>query len=80
VSDNGPGIPREALARVFEPFYRASGQAEGYGLGLPTVKRLVDAHGGVVRVASEPGGGTTVTVELPRAPARQRGSATALPS
>lgn len=80
VSDTGPGIPPEALARVFEPFYRASGQAEGYGLGLPTVKRLVDAHGGVVRVASEPGGGTTVTVELPRPPARQRGSATALPS
>jgi len=79
VSDDGPGIPRDALPHVFEPFFRASTQAEGYGLGLPTVKRLVDAHGGSVRLASSPGAGTTVTVELPRSP-RQRETPTALPS
>lgn len=79
VSDSGPGIPRDALSRVFEPFFRGSTQAEGYGLGLPTVKRLVEAHGGLVRLTSAPGQGTTVTVQLPRAPG-QRGSPTALPS
>jgi signal transduction histidine kinase len=79
VSDDGPGIPRDALPHVFEPFFRASTQAEGYGLGLPTVKRLVDAHGGSVRLESAPGTGTTVTVELPRPP-RHRDSPTALPS
>jgi signal transduction histidine kinase len=79
VRDEGPGIPRDALPHVFEPFFRASTQAEGYGLGLPTVKRLVEAHGGSVSLASAPGAGTTVTVELPRSP-RQRYSPTALPS
>jgi signal transduction histidine kinase len=79
VADTGPGIPRDALEHVFEPFYRASTAAEGYGLGLPTVKRLVEAHGGSVRLTSAPGAGTTVTVALPRPP-RQRETPTALPS
>ncbi|GEJ56026.1 sensor histidine kinase [Anaeromyxobacter diazotrophicus] len=78
VADDGPGIPRAALTHVFEPFYRASTQADGYGLGLPTVKRLVEAHGGTVQLTSAPGKGTTVTLRLPRAPP-QRGSPTALP-
>jgi two-component system sensor histidine kinase BaeS len=79
VKDDGPGIPRDALEHVFEPFFRASTQAEGYGLGLPTVKRLVEAHGGTVRIASQPGGGTTVTIELPLT-TRQRVTSTPLPS
>lgn len=76
VADTGPGIPAAALPHVFEPFFRAGG-GEGYGLGLPTVKRLVEAHGGEVRLASG-AGGTTVTVELPR-PVRARDREAALP-
>jgi len=66
VSDNGVGIPGEALPHVFEPLYRASSEPGGYGLGLATVKRLVEAHGGEVAIASEEGLGTTVAVKLPR--------------
>jgi len=69
VSDTGAGISPEARARLFEPFYRGSNKPDGYGLGLATVKRLVEAHGGKVELESEVGSGTTVTVELPRATA-----------
>ena len=68
VEDRGPGIPPEALPRVFEPFYRAPGAGEaarGTGLGLAVVKALVEAHGGDIEVTSEPGCGTTVSFTLP---------------
>ncbi|WP_242393054.1 sensor histidine kinase [Anaeromyxobacter oryzisoli] len=65
VRDRGPGISPEALAHVFEPFYRATRAPGGFGIGLATVRRLVDAHGGEVRVASSPGHGTTFVVLLP---------------
>jgi signal transduction histidine kinase len=65
VADNGPGIPAEALPRVFEPFFRASSRSVGHGLGLATVRRLVEAHGGMVRISSPPGQGTRVEPDLP---------------
>jgi two-component system, OmpR family, sensor kinase len=69
VHDSGRGIPREALAHIFERFYRAdparSRHIEGTGLGLAVVNNIVRVHGGTVSVASEPGEGTTFTVELP---------------
>jgi signal transduction histidine kinase len=65
VADNGPGIPADALPRVFEPFVRAPSSRPGTGLGLATVKRLVEAHDGAVRISSEPGRGTVVEMELP---------------
>jgi signal transduction histidine kinase len=65
VADNGPGIPAAALPRVFEPFFRASSRAVGHGLGLSTVRRLVEAHGGKVRISSPPGQGTRVALDLP---------------
>jgi two-component system OmpR family sensor kinase len=66
VADTGPGIPREALARVFEPFYREPGnRAAGTGIGLATVQRIVEARGGLVTVESEPGRGATFRVRLP---------------
>jgi signal transduction histidine kinase len=68
VKDRGPGIPPEALPRVFEPFYRAPGAGEtarGTGLGLAVVKALVEAHGGDIEVTSEPGAGTCVSFTLP---------------
>lgn len=67
VRDRGRGIAPEALAHVFEPFYRATREPGGLGIGLATVRRLVEAHGGQVRVASSPGHGTTFVVLLPRA-------------
>jgi nitrogen fixation/metabolism regulation signal transduction histidine kinase len=64
VADNGVGIPPELLPRVFEP--RFSTNTSGSGLGLAIVRRLVESWGGRVSVESEPGRGTTVTVELSR--------------
>lgn len=71
VSDSGHGLPREVAARVFERFWRAdAGRSPrvggGTGLGLAIVKAIVDAHGGRIAVESEPGRGTTFTVELAR--------------
>lgn len=63
VKDNGVGIPPEERERVFEIFY--STRKGGTGLGLAIVDRIARGHGGRVRVESEPGSGTTVTVELP---------------
>jgi signal transduction histidine kinase len=63
VSDTGPGIPRERLPRVFEPFY--SGKANGSGLGLTIAERIVAAHGGRIEIDSEPGRGTRVTLLFP---------------
>lgn len=63
VRDRGPGIPREWRERVFEPFY--STKARGSGLGLPTAKRIAEAHGGAISLTDAPGGGTIATVTLP---------------
>ncbi|WP_373048536.1 PAS domain-containing sensor histidine kinase [Vulgatibacter sp.] len=66
VEDSGPGIPKELHADIFRPYVRGPGpSASGLGLGLATVKRLVEAHGGDVGVRSEPGRGTAFWVDLP---------------
>ena len=65
VADHGIGIPPEHRDRVFEPFARAHEGVPGYGIGLATVRRVIDAHGGRIGVAETPGGGTTVWFELP---------------
>jgi two-component system phosphate regulon sensor histidine kinase PhoR len=69
VRDNGPGIPAEAKARVFERFYRVdkarSREQGGTGLGLAIVKNVVQAHGGDVRLESTPGVGTEFFIALP---------------
>ena len=64
VSDTGPGIAAEIRDRIFVPFFTT--KARGTGLGLPTAKRLVEAHGGRIRVECPPAGGTVVFIELPR--------------
>ena len=70
VHDDGGGLPPEQLEAVFEPFRRAvAGDAQetgSVGLGLYIVRRIVEAHGGEVTVASAPGAGTTFTVRLAR--------------
>jgi len=65
VSDDGQGMSGAEVKRVFEPFF--STKKGGTGLGLATVYRIVETHGGRVSVASEPGRGTTVTLLLPAA-------------
>jgi signal transduction histidine kinase len=69
VTDNGPGIPVCDRARVFERFVRLdsnrSRDGGGTGLGLAIVFEIVTAHGGNVCIGDRPGGGTTVTVQLP---------------
>jgi len=68
VADTGPGIPAEALPRLFEPFYRVQreGQtARGAGLGLAVAKGLVEAHGGHIWVENRERGGATFVFTLP---------------
>jgi two-component system phosphate regulon sensor histidine kinase PhoR len=69
VCDDGPGIPSEALVRIFERFYRVdkarSREQGGTGLGLAIVKNVVQAHGGEVRVESAPDKGTEFFFTLP---------------
>jgi signal transduction histidine kinase len=72
VTDNGLGIPRRALKKIFERFYQVdrslSRRAEGCGLGLSIAKFIVDAHQGTITVESKPGQGSTFTVTLPTIP------------
>ena len=63
--DAGPGIPADVRDRIFTPFFTT--KARGTGLGLPTAKRLVEAHRGTIRIVCPPDGGTTVLVQLPLA-------------
>mgnify|MGYP003513227122 CR=1 FL=1 len=65
VSDNGPGIPKENLEKIFRPFFSSKGYGKGTGLGLSIVKRIVTEHGGSIKVLSQVGKGTTFTISLP---------------
>ena len=70
VSDDGPGIPPEAIGRIFERFYRVdrarSRESGGTGLGLAIVKHIVQAHGGEAWVKSELGRGASFHFTLPK--------------
>jgi two-component system, NtrC family, sensor kinase len=68
ISDDGPGIAREHLAHVFEPFYTTKAVGEGTGLGLAVVQAIVEEHGGWVTVESEPGQGAQFGIYLAAAP------------
>ena len=72
VSDNGIGIPHDEVDRVFDRFYRSSrsrrDEAVGTGLGLAITKSILEQHGGTIEIAAPDGGGTTVTLWLPRSP------------
>ena len=64
IADSGPGIPAEAIDRIFDPYFTTKKPGEGTGLGLFVTKRLVENMGGEIDVDSGPGGGTTFTVTL----------------
>jgi PAS domain S-box-containing protein len=68
VSDDGPGIPPEAVPRVFDPFFTTKPAGVGTGLGLSIVYGIVQEHGGEVTAESHPGQGAILTVELPALP------------
>jgi PAS domain S-box-containing protein len=63
IADAGPGMPPDARQHAFEPFFTT--KSRGTGLGLPIAKRIVEAHGGEIEIASPPAGGTVVTLLLP---------------
>ncbi|MBC5785426.1 response regulator [Ramlibacter sp. USB13] len=65
VRDDGPGIPPELQAKVFDPYFTTKPVGAGSGLGLPQVLAFARGSGGDVHLASAPGGGTTVTLVLP---------------
>ena len=68
VADDGPGIPEDKLAHIFERFYQAdpSHRGEGSGLGLSLVERIMSLHGGRVEVRSKPGEGSCFTLIFPK--------------
>lgn len=65
LQDNGRGMPREVMAKIFDPFFTTKPVGQGTGLGLSISYKIVQDHGGQIRVASEPGRGTRFLISLP---------------
>ncbi len=74
IEDQGPGVPKDALENVFEPFVRAPGarSAESTGLGLSIARRAIERHGGSIRARNRDGGGLRVEIALPLRHAQRR--------
>jgi signal transduction histidine kinase len=68
VRDRGPGISPDRLPRIFDAFHSTKKTGAHVGMGLPNVRRIIDAHGGSVSAESTPGHGSTFTIVLPLAP------------
>lgn len=66
VQDNGKGMNEEELTKIFKPFYQASENKPGTGIGLSIVKGIVEAHHGQVNVTSQPGHGSSFMITLPQ--------------
>jgi two-component system, NtrC family, sensor kinase len=74
VTDNGIGIPKENMERIFEPFFSTKSPGQGTGLGLSVSRGIVEKLGGVITFESRLGQGSTFRVSLPRRPARLKES------
>jgi PAS domain S-box-containing protein len=72
IADRGSGIPPEALAKIFEPFFSTKEEGKGTGLGLYISRNIVLEHQGCIAVASAVGGGTVFTISIPTAAAAAR--------
>ena len=72
ISDEGPGIPKDARERIFERFYRIGNElrreTQGTGIGLSIVKHVIEAHGGAIQVTNSRPGGTIFTLKIPIEP------------
>jgi len=68
IRDSGEGIPEEQLKMIFEPFFTTKGPQKGTGLGLVLAKKVVEEHGGFIRVKSKVGEGTTLNLLFPVGP------------
>lgn len=68
IADDGPGMPEDVLNRAFDPFFTTKEVGKGTGLGLSICFGILDQHNGRIRAESEPGSGTTITVEIPIVP------------
>lgn len=70
ILDQGPGVPTEALDKLFEPFYRVADardrQSGGTGIGLAIAERAIKLHGGSIKAENRPDGGLSVTINLPK--------------
>jgi len=73
ISDNGHGIPRDKQQKVFEPYFTTKEEGKGTGLGLFIARRIAERHGGSIELESEPGKGTTFTLQVPRYDAETAG-------
>jgi two-component system, cell cycle sensor histidine kinase and response regulator CckA len=74
VEDTGTGIPPEALAQIWEPFFTTKDADKGTGLGLSTVRGIVESHKGFISLKTEAGKGTTFRVHLPAADIKKNGA------
>jgi signal transduction histidine kinase len=72
VTDRGPGIPSDKRQEVFSPFYTT--KKEGTGLGLPIIKKIVEAHEGRTAILDNPGSGITFRVEIPLSAEKEKGA------
>jgi signal transduction histidine kinase len=65
VTDNGNGVPKEVMDKIFQPFFTTKPSGEGTGLGLSLSYDIVQVHGGELTVETKKGEGTTFTIALP---------------
>jgi two-component system, NtrC family, sensor kinase len=68
IADNGKGIPPEIMSKIFDPFFTTKAVGKGTGLGLSISYKIIEQHGGSIRVDSNVGQGTRFTIVLPLIP------------